>query len=141
MNILNCSCGDRAQDLALLVLRLATGLIFFVHGWQKLTGGVDGVAGFLGSLGFPIPAVMAVLLIAAEFGGGLLLILGALTHWVAKILAFVALIAWLTVHASSGFLVGDGGYEFIMLIFAASVALAAMGPGRWSVDGMLKRKK
>lgn len=128
------------QNLAPLVLRIATGLIFAVHGWQKLSGGVDGVAGFLGSLGFPLPEVMAMLLIAAELGGGILLILGLFTHWVAKVLAFVALVAWLTVHAASGFLVGEGGFEFIMLIFAASLSLAITGPGRWSLDGVFGRK-
>lgn len=116
------------------VLRLALGLIFFMHGWQKLTGGLDGVAGFLGSLGFPLPMVFAVLLIAAEVLGGLLLILGLWTGIVARILALVAIVAWLTVHLQSGFFISAGGYEFIMLIFAGCIALAVMGPGRFALD-------
>ena len=133
MNILNCSCGDKLTGIAPLVLRVATGLIFAMHGWQKLAGGVDGVAMFLGGMGFPIPMVMAVLLIAAELIGGILLILGVWTHWVAKVLAFVALIALLTVHATKGFFVSEGGFEFILLIFAASVSLAISGPGKWAL--------
>lgn len=139
MNILNCTCGDRLAGIAPFILRLATGLIFAMHGWQKLTGGVAGVAGFLGGLGFPAPEVLAVLLIAAELGGGILLILGLFTHWVSKILAFVALVALLTVHVTKGFFVNEGGFEFILLIFAAAVSLAITGPGRWALDSMRKR--
>jgi putative oxidoreductase len=139
MKILKCSCSDRVQSLAPFVLRVATGLIFAFHGWQKLAGGTEGVAGFLGTLGFPAPMLMAVLLIAAELVGGVMLVLGVFTHWVAKVLAFVALVAWLTVHASNGFLVGDGGFEFIMLIFAACVSLAITGPGRWSLGRVMAR--
>lgn len=125
--------------VAPLVLRVATGLIFLMHGWQKLWMGIAGVSGFLGSLGFPAPEVMAVLLIAAELGGGILLILGVLTHWVSKILAFVALIAFLTVHVSQGFFIAEGGYEFIILIFAACISLTITGPGKWALGRALKR--
>jgi putative oxidoreductase len=121
-------------DVAPLILRVVTGLVFLMHGWQKVGMGVAGVTGFLGSLGFPAPEVMAVLLIAVEVGGGLLLILGAFTHWVSKVLAFVALVALLTVHLSKGFFVSGGGYEFALLLLAACIALALTGPGKWSVD-------
>lgn len=139
MKILNCSCSDAVQSLAPFVLRVATGLIFAFHGWQKLAGGTEGLAGFLGSLGFPAPMLMAVILIVAELVGGIMLILGVFTHWVAKILAFVAIVAWLTVHTSNGFFVSEGGYEFIMLIFAATVSLAITGPGRWSLGRVIAR--
>ena len=133
MNILNCNCGNKLSGVAPLVLRVATGLIFAMHGWQKLSGGVDGVAMFLGGMGFPLPMLMAILLIAAELVGGILLILGVWTHWVAKILAFVALVALLTVHATKGFFVSEGGFEFILLIFAATISLAVSGPGKWAL--------
>lgn len=126
--------------LAPFVLRLALGVIFLVHGWQKVMMGVPGVAGFLGSLGFPAPSLFAVLLIAAEVIGGVLLILGLWTGLVARVLALVAIIAWLTVHAGNGFSVAQGGYEFIMLIFAGCIALAITGPGRWSL-GQWRRQE
>lgn len=124
--------------LAPFILRLAVGLIFVMHGWQKLVGGVDGVAGFLGTLGFPAPALFAVVLIAVELVGGALLILGLWTGLVARLLAFVAIVAWLTVHLADGFFVRDGGYEFVMLLFAACIALAVTGPGRWTVARALR---
>ena len=91
-------------------------------------------------LGFPAPEVFAVILIAAELGGGILLILGAFTHWVAKILTFVALVAFVTVHLKYGFFVSAGGYEYIILIFAASFSLMVTGAGKWSVDQMWLKK-
>jgi putative oxidoreductase len=110
-----------------------------MHGWQKFAGGLDGVTGFLGTLGFPAPAVFAVLLIAAEVIGGALLILGLFTHWVAKILAVVALIALLTAHVTKGFFVSEGGYEFALLLFAACVSVAITGAGRWSLDSVWRK--
>lgn len=138
-NILQCNCGPKFAPLASLFLRVVVGVIFLVHGWQKLQGGVPGVAGMLASLGFPAPEFFAVLLIAAEVIGGALLIIGLLTHWAAKILSFVALVALVTVHIDKGFFVGSGGYEFILLILAASLSVMAMGGGRWSVDAHLKK--
>ncbi len=129
-----CACADTWKDAAPLVLRVVTGLIFAMHGWQKLSGGVDGVAGFLGSLGFPAAGFFAILLIVAELGGGILLILGALTHWTAKILVIVSLVALFTVHLTKGFFIMNGGYEYILLILAASFSLMVTGPGKWSVD-------
>ncbi len=138
-NILNCMCGDKYQDWAPLVLRVTTGLIFAMHGWQKLQGGVPAVAGFLGTLGFPAPELFAVLLIAVELGGGILLILGLYTHWVAKLLALVAVVAMVTVHLKNGFFMSAGGYEYIMLLFAASFSLMITGPGKWSLDKKMKK--
>jgi putative oxidoreductase len=139
MKLLNCDCSGAWHAFAPFFLRIATGAIFVAHGWQKFVGGVPGVAGFLGSLGFPMPEVFAVILITAELGGGILLILGAFTHWVAKILAVVALVALVVVHLPNGF-TGPGGYEFILLILAAAVSLMITGAGKWSVDARLRKK-
>lgn len=130
-----CSCADKWGDIAPLVLRVAFGLVFFMHGWQKMTEfGVPGVTGMLTGLGFPLPGVFAVLLIAAEVLGGAALILGVFTHWAAKISAFVALVAWVTVHLGKGFFMSGGGYEFIMVLFAVAVSLMITGPGKYSLD-------
>lgn len=134
MRMLFSDSNPGLAPLAPFVLRLSVGSIFLVHGWQKFMMGVPGVAGFLGGLGFPAPSLFAVLLIAAEVLGGLLLILGLWTGFVARVLALVAIIAWLTVHSGNGFSVAQGGYEFIMLIFAACIALAVTGPGSWSLS-------
>lgn len=137
-NLMNCVCAEKWGAFAPLVLRVVVGAIFAMHGYQKLTMmGVPGVSGFLGMLGFPMPDVFAVLLIAAELGGGILLILGLWTHWTAKILAFVSIVALVTVHLSKGFFLP--GYEFILLILAASVSVMITGAGKYSLDHKMKK--
>jgi putative oxidoreductase len=139
--LMNCMCSEKWQPFAPLFLRVVTGAIFVGHGMMKWNMmGIPGTSQMLMSLGFPMPEVFAVLLIAAEVIGGLFLILGAFTHWTAKILAFVSLVALVTVHLKNGFM-GQGGYEFILLILAASVSVMITGPGKWSVDHKLKHKK
>lgn len=138
-NLIDCQCASKWGGFAPLVLRVATGLIFALHGWQKLEMGVPGVTGFLGSLGFPMPAFFAVVLIAAELIGGILLILGAFTHWAAKILAIVAVVALVSVHLPNGFFIANGGYEFILLILAATVSVMITGPGKWALDSKLHK--
>lgn len=125
---------SRYSSFGLPVLRVVTGLIFAMHGYQKLSGGLEGVTGFLTSLGFPMASVFAVILIAAELLGGIALIVGSFTRVAAKLTAIVALVALLTVHLKNGFFMSTGGYEFILLLLASSIALMVMGPGKWSVD-------
>ncbi len=137
--LLNCSCTDKMTSYAPTILRVVTGLIFAMHGWMKITGGVANVAGFLGMIGFPVAMVFAYLLIAAEFVGGIFLVIGLYTHWAAKFTAFVAAVAFLTVHVSKGFSLANGGYEYIILLLAASISIMITGPGAWSLDGKRKR--
>lgn len=135
-----CSYLDGWRDYAPLVLRVVTGIIFAFHGWQKLQGGLPGVTGLVASLGFPMPEVFAVLLIAAELGGGILLILGLLTRWAAKFTAIVSVVALVLVHLPNGFSMATGGYEYILLLLAASVSLILTGPGKWSLDRVVWKK-
>jgi putative oxidoreductase len=139
---MNCDCGDKWGDWALLVLRVALGLVFFMHGYQKVFQmGIPGVTGFLGGLGFPMPTFFAYILAYGELIGGALLIVGLLTHWASKFGFIVALVAFFTVHASKGFFISGGGYEFIILIFAASLYIFAVGAGKYSLDAMWFGKK
>ena len=133
-HIITGSWATRLNDPALFFLRVATGLVFFMHGWQKWEGGIDQTAGFLTSLQFPAPDLFAVLLIGAEVIGGLALILGGFTRLAAKVTAIVSAVALLTVHVDQGFFISDGGYEFILLILASCVALMVHGGGKWSLD-------
>jgi putative oxidoreductase len=118
-----------------LPLRLVLGLVFVAHGAQKLFGfGLAGTAGFLGSLGVPLPTVAAAGLITVELLGGVALILGAWTRTVAALLAADMLVAILTVHLRGGFFVPDG-VEFVLTLFGACLTLAGLGAGPCSVDG------
>lgn len=140
MNILTCNCTDKWGGWSLLALRLVVGVIFLAHGWQKVGMGVDGVAGFLGSLGFPLPVFFAILLIIAEVVGGLFLILGLFTHWTSKILAIVSIVALVSVHLAKGFFISEGGFEFILLILVSSLVLMTMGGGKFALDDKLAKK-
>ena len=122
----------------LLLLRVVVGLAMFAHGAQKLFGwfgghGPQGPAGFFGSLGFRRPLAMAIMAGLSE-AAGLLLVLGFLTPAAALAVASVMVVAIGSVHAKNGFFATSGGYEYNLLIWAVAVALAATGPGRFSID-------
>jgi putative oxidoreductase len=111
------------------------GLVFFVHGFQKLfTMGFGGVAGFLGALGVPAPGLFAVIVTLVEFLGGLALTLGLFTRVAAVLVAIDMLVAILTVHLPNGFFTNNNGYEFLLVLLAASIGLAVAGAGEAALD-------
>ena len=129
----------RTQGAGLAILRVVVGIVFFVHGFQKLFFvGFGGVAGMMEGLGVPAPGLFAVILTLVELLGGLALILGLFTRLAAIPLAVDMLVATLMVHLPNGFSVlPNGGYEFTLVLLAASVALAVAGPGEASLDRLL----
>ena len=128
--------------LGFLILRVAVGLVFAMHGWQKLTVmGVGGVGGFFGSLGVPAPELMAIVVTAVELIGGIALILGVGTRIAGALLALDMAGALLLVHVANGFFVDAGGFEFVLTLGAAALFLALVGPGAWSVDGWWSKRK
>jgi putative oxidoreductase len=125
-----------------LVLRVAVGAVFAMHGWQKLTMmGIGGVGGFFGSLGIPAPEVAALAVTILELVGGLALILGIGTRIVGALLAVDMLVALLLVHLPNGFFVDAGGFEFVFTLFAATLFFALAGPGAISLDAQLWGKR
>jgi putative oxidoreductase len=138
----NMYSKTHTQPWGLTVLRIVTGIIFLMHGWQKITVfGLEGFTGFLSQLGIPGASVAAVIVIAIELLGGLALILGLGTRYVAIPLAIDMLVALFTVHLSAGFFVGDGGYEFVLILLAASVALSLAGGGALALDNIVRERR
>ena len=126
-----------AGDWGLAILRIVVGLVFVMHGGQKLfVYGIDGVAGSLAKTGLPLPYVSAVLATAAEFGGGLALLLGLHTRWAAVPVAITMLTAMLTVHLKRGFFLP--GVEYTLTLLAAAIALMLAGGGALSLDSRRK---
>src|SRR3954451_2920815 len=127
-----------ARDLAVLVTRVAVGLVFVAHGLQKLfTNGIDGTAAFFDQVGVPAASAAAWFAAVVELAGGAALILG-LAVPVAGLLLLVDMIgAFAFVHAGAGLFVQQGGYEFVLVLAAAALMLAVLGAGRFSVDHLL----
>ena len=125
------SCG-------LTILRMVVGIIFLVHGWQKIHGfGFHGVAGMFGQIGIPLPTISSAVVILVEFLGGIALILGLGTRVASLLLAIDMAGAIYFVHFKSGFYVNHGGYEFALALLGASVALALAGPGSAAIDNLI----
>ena len=135
------------NDAATALLRLALGVVFFAHGAQKMLGwfGGDGFNGTIGSFTgtMHIPALFAILAIAAEFFGGLGLVVGLLTRVAALGIAVNMLVAIATVHYHFGFFMNwvgtqkGEGYEYHVLAVAMAVLLIVRGAGAASLDRAL----
>jgi putative oxidoreductase len=124
---------DRLQPVGLLFLRLTLGAIMIAHGWQKIADHMHGFMGMLPHLG--IPAWMAYLVVAAEFGGGILIVLGFFTRFAAMAIFIDMLVAIVKVHLKNG-MTGQGGFEFPMACAAIAFALIFVGAGPISIDGV-----
>ncbi len=122
---------DRVQPLALLMMRLVLGAIMIAHGSQKIFGGIPQVMGMLSKIG--VPPWMAYVVAAAEFGGGILLVVGLLTRLGALMIAVDMVVAILKVHLKVGFL-APGGFQFPLAVFALAFALIFLGAGPISLD-------
>jgi putative oxidoreductase len=133
---MNNQSGLRSWGIALL--RVVVGVIFVMHGWQKLSWGFQHVAEFLASLHIPLPTLAAVVLTSVELLGGILLILGLLTRYVAVLLAIDMLVAILAYHAKNGFFLPKG-IEYPLLLLAANINLILAGAGALSVSGLRKK--
>jgi putative oxidoreductase len=136
-----------SNDWTLTLLRLVMGVVFFMHGAQKMLGWFGGY-GFSGTMGFftnmmHIPAVFGFLAICAEFLGGIGLIVGALSRIAAFGIATNMVVAIVMVHAQVGFFMNwtgqqkGEGFEYHLLAIAVAIVLMARGGGAFSVDRTL----
>ena len=130
--------SPNSTNLLALAGRILIAAIFVISGFGKI-GGFEGVAGYIGSKGLPMPQVLAALTIVLELGGGILLILGYKTRWVA-ILFFLWLIpTTLIFHRFWGVdpkTAQQMQIHFLknVSIMGAMLMLAAFGPGALSLD-------
>jgi len=130
--------NPNVQNTAALVGRILLALIFVISGFGKI-GGFEGVAGYIGSKGLPMPEVLAALTIALELGGGILLMLGFKTRWVALLFFLWLIPTTLIFHKFWG--IDPKTAQQMQIHFLKNVSimggmllLAAFGPGAWSVD-------
>ena len=124
------------RDVASLVLRAAVGGTLIAHGVRHGRS-LDGTAGWFGSIGFRQPRLQAAASAVVEVGAGTALIAGAGTPLAASAVVGTMAVAARSVHLENGFFITAEGYEYVLNLSAASVALAAIGPGSLSVDRLL----
>ncbi len=124
---------DRLQPLALLVMRLVLATVMIAHGSQKVFGGMPRFETIVSGIGFP--AWMAYLSAAAEFGGGILVLLGIWTRPAALFITVDLAVAIVKVHAKNG-LRGPGGFEFPLSLVTIAFALIFFGAGPISLDAI-----
>ena len=120
------------------ILRLVTGFLFAAHGWQKFNEfTVAGTQASFAKMGVPAAEIAAPVVATLELVGGIALILGVLTRVFAALLAVNMLGALILVHAPAGVFAAAGGYELVLLLATAALAVALVGAGKVSVDKVL----
>ena len=141
---------NTSNDCALTILRVVLGVVFFAHGAQKVLGWFGGsgysatMQAFTEGMGIPVP--LAFLAIAAEFGGGLALIVGLLGRIAALGILANMLVAVVMVHRQFGFFMNwfgkqEGeGIEYHLLAIAIALAIFIHGSGALSIDRLMTRK-
>jgi putative oxidoreductase len=124
------------RDVASLVLRAAIGGTMVAHGVRHGRT-LEGTAGWFGSIGFRQPRLQATASAVVEVGAGAALIAGAGTPLAASAVVGTMAVAARSVHLENGFFITAEGYEYVLNLSAAALALAAIGPGSLSVDRLL----
>lgn len=144
--LLHCHCADAWKDKVYAALRVVVGLAFFYHGYVKVFNmGMEGVTGFFTSVGIPAANLFAFLVAYGELLGGIALMLGLLSHWVAKanILIMAGAIFFVHYGVEGGWFNGygaEGGYEYALLLLVVNVYILTMGSGKYSLDEKLLKK-
>ena len=126
---------QKLRPVALNTWRIVTGFTFFTHGGQKLLGwfGRDATANIASLVG------VAGLL---EFVGGLAIILGVRTQYVAFVLSGEMAVAYWYRHVGSGGLWHWANNGELAAVYCMSfLVMSTIGGGDFSIDGMLKNKK
>lgn len=124
---------DRLQPLGLLALRLALGAVMIGHGYSKIFGGLHHHVEFVSSLG--LPGWLAYPSAAAEFFGGILVVIGLFTRIGGLAICIDLVVAIWKVHWKHG-LLGDGGYQFPLALATIAFALIFFGAGPIGLDSI-----
>lgn len=127
------------QNATSLVGRILLALMFLIAGIGKLGAGFAGTVGYIGSVGLPMPQVLAIGAIIVEIAGSLALIVGWKTRWAALALALFTVAAALLFHNYWAMPANQQMMQQIIFMKNLAVAggllmLAIAGPGAWSVD-------
>ena len=133
--------NDRITAYGITLLRVSFGIMLIAHGFilKYMTFTLAGTAAFFESLG--LPAALAYLVFFAETVGGVLLVLGIGTRWVAAAIVPI-LIGALWVHSGNGWLFNapNGGWEYPLYLVVLGIAQVMLGDGALAVKIPLREK-
>lgn len=134
------NASNKFTNLGLFILRLGVGASFvYYHGWGKITGGPDRwerLGNNMSELGIDFwPTFWGFMAAFAEFGGGILLLLGLFTRPAALLLAFTMLIAMLK-HMTA-----NESFTHPLEMMVVFTAVAFLGAGKWSLDARIRFRK
>jgi putative oxidoreductase len=132
-------------DTFLLVGRILLGVIFVISGFGKLTH-LDAFSASLASRGVPMPSAMAMLGAVVEFFGGLAVVVGFQTTWAALLMVLFTAAASLIAHrfwefADAARQMQQTQFMKNLSILGGFLVLAATGAGRFSIDGLLQKRR
>jgi putative oxidoreductase len=131
------TAGGPAADAGLAVLRIGAGfLLLYLHGLGKLPP-QEGFVGRIGGMGFPAPLVFAWLAALAESAAAILIAIGLLTRPAALYVVVHFIVVVFVAHA------GDtlAERELAIMFGLVAFAIAMIGPGRFSLDAMIARRR
>jgi len=126
-------------DAAMLILRLATGGMIFMHGYNHFFGGgrLPGAGRWFDSLGIRPGVFHAWVTALVEVAAGILLAAGLLTPLAAAGVIGILAVAFIVVHRRNGFFIIKEGWEYAAFIITVSTVIGIVGPGAWSLDAAI----
>jgi putative oxidoreductase len=117
----------------IFIVRITTGAVFAVHGYQKFAGGIDRIASFFSKIGIPAPNLMAPFIGGLELIGGILLFLGVATRWMSVLFVCEMVVATVLVSIPAR---SWSAVELPLMLLAATLLLVLAGPGALAIwDG------
>ncbi|MBI3460420.1 DoxX family protein [Candidatus Acetothermia bacterium] len=135
------------RDLALLLIRIAFGVIFFFYGWRHITGLEGYTDAYANRFHIPFPSFFAPLVASLEIVGGAAALLGIFTRYVGLLLAIVMVVSTLTGKLPAGLAQGrdllgiTGFWDIDFSLFTMGVALLLMGPGKFAVEQLIFKRE
>jgi putative oxidoreductase len=138
---IHSSVFDRpAVAWSLLILRIIVGVIFMVHGAQKVFG-MFGGPGLEKMMAGPNGPVLGFLIAIGEFFGGLGIIVGFLSRFSAAANIVIMLGAIAQVHGQNGFFLSNKGYEYNLALIGMFLPILIAGPGPYTALRLLFPQK
>jgi len=127
------------REFGLFILRLTIGIIFFIHGYNKIFegAGITGTGMLFADMGIYMPGIVAWVVALGELVGGGMIVIGLLTRESALYLAIVMAGAIWSVHYPNGFFNSNKGYEYNLALIGACLCLTFSGGGAGALDKII----